>query len=610
MPLRSSPTPEGRCCSPPCRSPCSAVRRCDPHRPRRVGAAHRPKTGWMVGRLVVAILTDPGGSVLPAVDAYNNLQGELELRSSPTPEGRCCLPHLRLLARGQLRPGLRSSPTPEGRCCPSARGSVRPGSRCGCDPHRPRRVGAARFRAAQPDGLDVVAILTDPGGSVLRRGGRRARRGRPPRCDPHRPRRVGAARGTAAPVVAGAADVAILTDPGGSVLLPRRGRPAGARHRPRCDPHRPRRVGAADQPFGVAVVGSPVAILTDPGGSVLPARKAPTRASTWSSCDPHRPRRVGAARSARQGQRGRDPVAILTDPGGSVLPRPARPAGRGTGLRVAILTDPGGSVLRAAGPPTAPARRPRCDPHRPRRVGAARSPRSSRTSLAFSLRSSPTPEGRCCPTSPAGRRTGRCWSCDPHRPRRVGAARRVRRHHRHPRARRCDPHRPRRVGAAPRSAVASCRNDPSLRSSPTPEGRCCPACICIHALTDPAVAILTDPGGSVLPCGPGWGSPRRRRGCDPHRPRRVGAAVFPRARRRSGATDGCDPHRPRRVGAAARPARRQGRAAYPRCDPHRPRRVGAARAASGPSPPRSCCDPHRPRRVGAATWACWAPEVR
>jgi len=42
------------------------------------------------GGLVVAILTDPGGPVLPAQVAQGTLAMAGELRSSPTLEGRCC----------------------------------------------------------------------------------------------------------------------------------------------------------------------------------------------------------------------------------------------------------------------------------------------------------------------------------------------------------------------------------------------------------------------------------------------------------------------------------------------------------------------------------------
>ena len=214
-----------------------------------------------------------------------------------------------------------------------------------------------------------------------------------------------------------------------------------------------------------------VAILTDPGGPVLPTHSWQIQASR-SCCDPHRPRRAGAAHR-RDGGRLPDPaVAILTDPGGPVLHLAGGQAER-LPDRVAILTDPGGPVL----------------------------PLIRHIMLRWvRLRSSPTPEGRCCP---AGRAVHghRHLSCDPHRPRRAGAAppqpgddwagpvailtdpggpvlltseARCRRPHR-PRSAarpRCDPHRPRRAGAAPcpRNVGVRIRR---LRSSPTPEGRCC-----------------------------------------------------------------------------------------------------------------------------------------
>src|SRR6266536_677308 len=139
--LRPSPTPEGRCCC-WCWSARSSTtgRCCDPHRPRRVGAARAPY---------------PRAGRRPR-----------RLRSSPTPEGRCCafhrrplLPHadhvailtdpggsvLLLEDRGRRRADdqLRSSPTPEGRCCPSSTSATRCRPVTCCDPHRPRRVGAA-----------------------------------------------------------------------------------------------------------------------------------------------------------------------------------------------------------------------------------------------------------------------------------------------------------------------------------------------------------------------------------------------------------------------------------------------------------------------------------
>jgi len=192
----------------------------------------------------------------------------VELRSSPTPEGRCCL---------LARPGDRGAG--QTRCDPhrprrvgaaGAHRRVAAGARPSCDPHRPRRVGAARVALRCWLGpVDVVAILTDPGGSVLRQSQARLRcssmrlrssptpEGRcypvpltwspPPTrwcCDPHRPRRVGAAHGDVPPGPEVADDVAILTDPGGSVLLTARRHRLG-QHHVGCDPHRPRRVGAA-----------------------------------------------------------------------------------------------------------------------------------------------------------------------------------------------------------------------------------------------------------------------------------------------------------------------------------------------------------------------------
>src|SRR6266542_2268429 len=267
--LRSSPTPEGRCCGPASRA-----------------------TDWRTHR--VAILTDPGGSVLPGTGG-----------------------HLRLVLR------LRSSPTPEGRCCPwplAAAWTTRPGC---CDPHRPRRVGAAELGERPDDALDgTVAILTDPGGSVL---------------------------------------------PDGQV---------------------------PDEPADEQLRSSPT-----PEGRCC----APAPSPSWPGspgCDPHRPRRVGAA-----------------------LPRVGHHAAR---YDVAILTDPGGSVL----------------PIGRRRAG---------WSGGWWLRSSPTPEGRCCPRSTPTTTCRASSSCDPHRPRRVGAA--CLTYGSWPAANSgpgCDPHRPRRVGAARR----------------------------------------------------------------------------------------------------------------------------------------------------------------
>ncbi len=240
------------------------------------------------------------------------------------------------------------------------------------------------------------------------------------------------------------AEVAILTDPGGSVL---RSSPAvGRRSRKRCDPHRPRRVGAATNGAVPVFRESPglrssptpegrccgpasratdwrthrVAILTDPGGSVLPGtgghlrlvlrlRSSPTPegrccpwplAAAWTTrpgcCDPHRPRRVGAAELGERPDDALDgTVAILTDPGGSVLPDgqvPDEPADE----QLRSSPTPEGRCCSRRGSSRWRWRRTRCDPHRPRRVGAACPPVAALRQRTQKLRSSPTPEGRCC----------------------------------------------------------------------------------------------------------------------------------------------------------------------------------------------------------------------
>jgi hypothetical protein len=316
-------------------------------------------------------------------------------------------------------------------------------------------------------------------------------------------------RGHAVQALAEAEVVAILTDPEGPVLPAR-----------------------LEQPR----IHGPVAILTDPGGPVLHGGAADVAGSLWVGCDPHRPRRAGAAWRSRPGTRPRSGVAILTDPGGPVLLVRGDLAGAAV-ARVAILTDPGGPVLHPAAPPQArrravvailtdpggpvlPAHRrpsgrpgPRCDPHRPRRAGAARVARAVGERLFLMLRSSPTPE----------RRTRRCrrTGCDPHRPRRAGAALTGTTNAAYgsklrssptPEGRccpaqstwkdpccprRCDPHRPRRAGAA-NTYRTHWQNILKLRSSPTPEGRCCPEGVLVDLQQDQAVAILTDPGGPVL----------------------------------------------------------------------------------------------------------------
>ncbi|MGH3559412.1 MAG: hypothetical protein ACRDTK_18290, partial [Mycobacterium sp.] len=87
------------------------------------------------------------------------------------------------------------------------------------------------------------------------------------------------------------------------------------------------------------------------------------------------------------------PVAILTNPGGSVLGVRRGVCGDQAPY-VAILTNPGGSVL--APRPTRSGATPRgCDPHQPRRVGAGPIWDPVMASTKWVLRSSPTPEGRC-----------------------------------------------------------------------------------------------------------------------------------------------------------------------------------------------------------------------
>src|SRR6266508_741020 len=86
------------------------------------------------------------------------------LRSSPTLEGRCCETWPAMVIGTSL---LRSSPTLEGRCCSAFITQGKAGAQC-CDPHRPWRAGAARAgRAGHPGDGRGVAILTDPGGPVL-----------------------------------------------------------------------------------------------------------------------------------------------------------------------------------------------------------------------------------------------------------------------------------------------------------------------------------------------------------------------------------------------------------------------------------------------------------
>jgi len=136
-------------------------------------------------------------------------------------------------------------------------------------------------------------------------------------------------------------------------------------------------------------------------------------------------------------------VAILTDPGGSVLREIVILSYQL--LRVAILTDPGGSVLLGNVGPVSDV---------PPEVAILTDPGGS------VLRGQSTGAGCLAPSS-------------------------------------CDPHRPRRVGAAP-VWCSHMRAGSGLRSSPTPEGRCCVGNVGPVSDVPPEVAILTDPGGSVL----------------------------------------------------------------------------------------------------------------
>ena len=218
-------------------------------------------------------------------------------------------------------------------------------------------------------------------------------------CDPRRPRRAGAGRGCWWHLDRHVS-VAILADPGGPVLAAdRRGHPPGLH---------------------------PVAILADPGGPVLAM--------------------AGQGQLATAGS-----VAILADPGGPVLAPtcPARSSAQGTGC------DPRRPRRAGAGPTSGTRRQTprRCDPRRPRRAGAWQDTSWSAGVSSRSLRSSPTPEGRCwSPRSPRSKSPasslrssptpeGRCWlPTDPHRLRL---------------RRRCDPRRPRRAGAGSRSPCAA-----------------------------------------------------------------------------------------------------------------------------------------------------------
>ncbi len=268
------------------------------------------------------------------------------------------------------------------------------------------------------------------------------------------------------------------------------------------------------------------------------------------------------------------------------------------------------------------------------------------------LRSSPAPEGRCnrqerrrSPHSPPG--------CDPHRPRRAGATRDVRR----------------------------CRRDRHLVAILTGPGGPVQRDARVAVLRLVEVAILTGPGGPVQLPG---GAPTRAvptPSCDPHRPRRASATAevdevtdqeaavailtgpggpVQRRRRPNPGPDGlvlrsspapegrCNPTGPPASRARGRVAiltgpggpvqqpTSGGSSPPPRpvailtgpggpvqhvitlawiiailgCDPHRPRRAGATRGRSPRCSDGRSCDPHRPRRAGATPEDARAPGRR
>src|SRR6266540_3627395 len=215
------------------------------------------------------------------------------LRSSPTLEGRCCNLHqspegeLRILVAILTDPGgpvLRSWPRlPHS---PTAVVAIL------TDPGGPVLHGQERVTAM---GGVEVAILTDPGGPVLppRAGPTRGRTRRC--CDPHRPWRAGAAMRQWTDEIARQLRVAILTDPGGPVLRPPRCWPTCPRVIG-CDPHRPWRAGAAIAAQCDKLGPCKSALRSSP---TLEGRCCTGRSSTWTPpgrrCDPHRPWRAGAA---------------------------------------------------------------------------------------------------------------------------------------------------------------------------------------------------------------------------------------------------------------------------------------------------------------------------
>ncbi len=260
-----------RRCRPTARRPGS----CDPHRFRKAGAARRCPLRRRQ-RQHVAILTRSRRAGAAAPGAPSARPGRW-LRSSPVPEGRCCMAQVETaLTLVQLR----SSPVPEGQCCTG-------------EGPKPR--------------VSRIAILTGSGGPVLHGRGpeatglagcdprwpRRASAAAPPRftiahagsCDPRWPRRASAAHTTACNCLSSCI-VAILAGPGGPALQYRG--------------ERPRQVGS-------------VAILAGPGGPALRAGRRPRR-GVGPGCDPRWPRRASVCgRHDRRDDEGHPPVCALFD---------------------------------------------------------------------------------------------------------------------------------------------------------------------------------------------------------------------------------------------------------------------------------------------------------
>ena len=132
-----------------------------------------------------------------------------------------------------------------------------------------------------------------------------------------------------------------------------------------------------------------------PAGPVLPGDWRYRRRADTPGCDPRRPRRAGAAATRRPSQT----RARHCDPR-----RPRRAGAAPTSGQYRV-------VIQGC-----------CDPRRPRRAGAALVASSKVFRMPLALRSSPTPEGRCCRIV-YDDRVWRITRCDPRRPRRAGAAR-------------------------------------------------------------------------------------------------------------------------------------------------------------------------------------------